>query len=365
MVFLLTTVGSVFDAVFGGLSRAGARTLFVVPNTQALLRPSTRLSSIDRDADVIAKHLTDVEVAAPLVTFSTIVTACEKKRVVRVVGVLPLSQVLESLNLASGRFVTDLDNQRDNPVAIIGHGLSEDFRCLGVDSPLVVAGRVLRVVGTLQPKGQMMLGDFDNSVFMPIRYAASFESEGTLLHRVTLVVAKPAASVDRMKLRIESVLREARGTPPRVTPDFQIITNLDVSTTMERTRSLGTIAVTCVSGVGLIAALIGFANSILASVMHRRAEIGLMRCVGATRRDIRRFFMCEALLIVAGGVGVGVLGGMASAALLLPLGGVVPVWNSVNVLIPSISAMLFGVVAAAGPADYAARLDPVVALNHE
>jgi putative ABC transport system permease protein len=118
-------------------------------------------------------------------------------------------------------------------------------------------------------------------------------------------------------------------------------------------------------GLGAVALLvggIGVANTMVISVLERRAEIGLRRSLGATRGQIRVQFVAESLLLsLAGGAG-GVLIGFAVTALYATTQTwptVVPAW----VLLGGVAAtVVIGAVAGLYPAIRAARLAPTEAL---
>ncbi|QES43009.1 ABC transporter permease [Streptomyces venezuelae] len=119
-------------------------------------------------------------------------------------------------------------------------------------------------------------------------------------------------------------------------------------------------------GLGAVALLVGgvgVANTMVISVLERRAEIGLRRALGATKGAIRLQFLAESLLLSALGGAVGaVLGAAATYAFALGRGWtpVVPPWS----LTAGFAATLvIGMVAGLYPAVGAARLHPTVALN--
>jgi len=118
-------------------------------------------------------------------------------------------------------------------------------------------------------------------------------------------------------------------------------------------------------GLGAVALLvggIGVANTMVISVLERRAEIGLRRSLGATRGQIRIQFLAESLLLSTLGGGAGVLLGSGVTAVYASLQGwptVVPTWIMGGAVA---AALLIGALAGLYPAIRAARLAPTEAL---
>ncbi|MFE9206587.1 ABC transporter permease [Micromonospora sp. NPDC007230] len=119
-------------------------------------------------------------------------------------------------------------------------------------------------------------------------------------------------------------------------------------------------------GLGAVALLVGgvgVANTMVISVLERRAEIGLRRSLGATRGQIRLQFLAESLLLSAlGGVagvvlGIAVTGGYATHQTWPTI---VPAWATAGALA---ATMLIGGAAGLYPALRAARLSPTEALT--
>jgi putative ABC transport system permease protein len=115
-------------------------------------------------------------------------------------------------------------------------------------------------------------------------------------------------------------------------------------------------------GVALLVGGVGVANTMVISVLERRAEIGLRRSLGATRGQIRVQFLAESLLLSAiGGVG-GVLLGIgvtAAYASLQSWPAVVPVWAMLGGVL---ATLVIGGIAGFYPAVRAARMSPTEAL---
>jgi len=132
-----------------------------------------------------------------------------------------------------------------------------------------------------------------------------------------------------------------------------------------------------VGGLALLVAALGVANTMMMAIYERTREIGVLKALGASRREIRAMFTIEAGLI-------GLIGGFFGLILGTLLGrlvdwiahryliaegvtgvgqlSIVPLWLALGSLI---FAALIGIVAGLYPAGRAAKLDPVTALRHE
>jgi putative ABC transport system permease protein len=116
---------------------------------------------------------------------------------------------------------------------------------------------------------------------------------------------------------------------------------------------------------------VGIINIMLVSVTERTMEIGVMKAVGATRRNILTQFFWEGLLLtsISGLIGV-VLSAAFMGLLQALLTGKMPGWDPPRLVpwsaaLAVISLSICGVVAGIYPASKAAALDPIEALRKE
>ncbi|MGI5211786.1 ABC transporter permease [Plantactinospora sp. CA-290183] len=112
--------------------------------------------------------------------------------------------------------------------------------------------------------------------------------------------------------------------------------------------------------VALVVGGVGVANTMVISVLERRAEIGLRRALGTIRGQIRLQFLCESLLLSTLGGVAGVLIGSAVTAGYAGYRSwspVIPVWALAGGVVATMMAGLY-------PAGRAARLPPSQALSH-
>jgi putative ABC transport system permease protein len=119
-----------------------------------------------------------------------------------------------------------------------------------------------------------------------------------------------------------------------------------------------------------VPSLIALINTLGINVLERTREIGMMRAVGATRKQVRRMILAESLLLTAAGTAFGILGGLWLGYVLVGAinvaGFPVPyTFPFVGFLLTIAVGLLFGVIGALIPARHAARLDIVRALAYE
>ena len=106
-------------------------------------------------------------------------------------------------------------------------------------------------------------------------------------------------------------------------------------------------------------------NIMLASVMERRSEIGLLRAVGARQVDIVRHFLIETAVIAIVGAVAGVIIGVVIAYMIAAFANWAVAWSVIGNVLAIAVCIAFAVGFGVYPALAAAKLDPVVALQSE
>jgi putative ABC transport system permease protein len=179
------------------------------------------------------------------------------------------------------------------------------------------------------------------------------------------VVADPAA-LTSVKERIDTYFADSDAA--QLQPDnyeLSARTSGDIADGLEELINRLTRFVTGLALISLLVGAIGIANIMLVSVTERTREIGIMKAVGATNRDVLLLFLGEAALL--GGIGallalpVGIAGGWITTQYAEIGFALAPVWFAIAVAV----GVLVGVVAGLYPAWRAARVDPIDALRYE
>jgi putative ABC transport system permease protein len=250
-------------------------------------------------------------------------------------------------SLAGGRWLTAATARY--PSVVLG---SVAARRLGNVPTVYLGGRWWTVVGVLRPVP--LAPELDQSVL--IGWAAaktylSFDGHPTTVY---------TRSVESQVEAVRAVL--ARTANPSNPTEVDVSKPSDALPAKRATNATFTALLLGLGAVALLVGGIGVANTMVISVLERRAEIGLRRSLGATRGRIRAQFVAESLLLSLLGGAAGVLLGYlvtGAYATTQSWPTVVPLWA----LAGGVGATLvIGAVAGLYPAIRAARLAPTEAL---
>jgi putative ABC transport system permease protein len=285
---------------------------------------------------------------------------------VLIFGVTPPYQLVQDYTFAAGTPLGDPDVRERRPVAVIGYDVADklfDVPESGVGRRIRVAGNEVTVKGIIARKGRMLGQSFDGFILLPF---STFESwYGRRKTTVVSVKMSSAEEIPAAMSRAQEAMRIAHGLRPADPDDFTVDkADALVAFWRQLTRLLFT-AIPAVVCIGIVVGGIVIMNIMLMTVNERTREIGIRKSLGATRGDIRRQFLIEAVVLTTIGGVQGVLGGWGLAAAvssLTPLPAKVTLWSvAVALALGAGAGILFGVF----PATRAARLDPITALRAE
>jgi putative ABC transport system permease protein len=215
----------------------------------------------------------------------------------------------------------------------------------------------MRVIGTLAERGHQLGMQIDESVFIPTPTGMRMANRSSL-NRIMLDL-HPKADATLAIEEVRALLIERHDEE-----DFTCIAQDSVVESLTSILTILTLSVAGIAAVSLAVAGIGIMNVMLVSVSERTDEVGLMKAVGATHRQILVIFLLEAALLSL----LGGLLGLAAGTGLVWIGNwlypavpaATPYWAIGAVLALSLgTGIVFGVL----PAWRAAELDPVTALR--
>ncbi|MGP3960145.1 ABC transporter permease [Nonomuraea sp. 3N208] len=241
------------------------------------------------------------------------------------------------------------------PAAVLGSAAAQRLGVgsVGQDTQVVVGGQRFSVVGVLNPVA--LATDLDSAVMVGWPVAEErLDFDG---HPTTLYTRSEEA-------KLEAVRQVLAGTAnPEAPNEVDVSRPSDALAAKQATSQAFANLLLGVGAVALLVGGVGVANTMVISVLERRAEIGLRRSLGATRGQIRTQFLAESLLLSAMGGAGGVLLGTAVTmgyALYSGWPSVVPAWATVGGLAATLA---IGAMAGLYPAVRASRLSPTEALS--
>jgi len=317
------------------------------------------------DAEAISEVSPNVESLAPVRTASEQIANGERRAEATLLATTPSFARTEELALAGGRFVADADVSDAKRVIVLGHELRELLFPYDepVGSGVRIGGEWYSVVGALEPRelsrqgGRMSGRNLNRVAFVPL---SCLPRERGLLDEIAVRIDDPGKVRDSARL-IESVVRRRH----RGALDFEIVVPQELLAGYERARFQFNVVVGAVAALSLLVGGIGIMNIMLANVSERIREIGIRRSLGASREDITRQFLAEALLLTTVGGIAGIVLGFALALGISSYAGWPTAVSVRAILAALILAAATGIGFGLYPAMQAARSSPVEALRRE
>jgi putative ABC transport system permease protein len=323
-------------------------------------------------------------------------TARYRERVLdaRVIGTIPEYADVHKFEMASGRFLTEVDDKDRTNYCVLGSEAADIL--FPFEDPIgkvaQIRGFDFTVIGVIRERmptggsgGSQAAEEYNKDIYIPlntstarfgeiisVRTSGSRMNEKVQFNQVTITVS----DIDRVRPvgeAIKSILDQEHGSKK----DWVVTIPLDRLEEAERAKTRFLTLMAMIASISLLVGGIGIMNIMLATVTERTREIGIRRALGAKQRDIVMQFLVEAVVQTTVGGLCGVVIGIASVYTVPALWDVLRDWEWFTgpalpaklhvpiIFISLVFSVFVGVAFGLYPAWRASKLDPIEALRHE
>lgn len=365
-VILLTSIGEGTRVyVLSQFTQFGTNIIAVNPGKSktlgipGVLGGTTRKLTID-DAEALMR-VPGIETVVPVTMGLARVESGERGRSVSVLGATPDLPALWKFGARQGSFWPKGDPRRGSAVAVLGPKLARGL--FGERSPLGevvrIAGGRFRIIGVMEPKGQMMGFDIDDIAIVPVASALRLFNQSELFE-IDIVYANVRETA-RVEAEVKRLLTVRHGDE-----DFSVTTQEAMLDVFGKVMDVITMSVGAIAGISLLVGATGILTMMWIAVGERTGEIGLLRALGATREQVQAVFLAEATALATLGGALGIALGLGLGVLLRLAVPGLPVETPMRFVLAGLAvSFATGIVAGVAPARRAAALDPIEALRAE
>lgn len=271
-------------------------------------------------------------------------------------------ETISNLSLAVGSFITDDDDENKEKVCVLGASVAEEIFGSAIEaygSVIYIDDRLYVVNGVLESMGTVASGiSPDDSIFIPYATGVKYLVGSSVRPIITVL----AADVNNVEGVIEEVTAVLATSYPNAEFTFE-----DAGSKMEAAEASNqilTMLLIAMAAIVFVVGGIGIMNVLFVSVKERTNEIGILKAIGCSKRDILLEFLAEAAAISLIG---GVLGNLVSLAVapIVQYLGVRVELSALAFLIALVFAVGTGTIFGFYPAYKASNLVPVEALGAE
>ena len=273
---------------------------------------------------------------------------------------------MANFKMAEGRFYTEEEVRTVRKICVLGATVVKNLFDGGnpVGQTLKVNGSNYLVIGTTVAKGALSWFDPDDQIFIPITTAQKRLFGLKHVQSIDIQV-KNMGDIETIKQDVETLLRRRHNLRQNRKNDFYVQNSAEWLNSWGQAAKTFQFLLGGIATISLLVGGIGIMNIMLVSVTERTREIGIRIAIGAKKREIRKQFLIESVLIsfLGGSIGIGL--GILVSRVASQMGDLDTVVSLQSVLLAFGFSVGIGIFFGLYPATKASNLNPIDALRYE
>jgi putative ABC transport system permease protein len=272
-----------------------------------------------------------------------------------------------TVEIAEGRFISQVEFNSGKPVVVIGNKIVENLlettSDAAVGKKIKIFGLQTEVIGVMKKQGNNTFGNSsDDQMIVPVNFARNHLDMRNMQGAI-IVKAKPGIPLDEMRDELSGVMRAVRKLKPKAEDNFAINQTDIISKGFDALFKVIGLVGWIIGGFSLLVGGFGIANIMFVSVKERTRIIGIQKSLGAKKYFILLQFLFEAVFLSLLG---GILGLIIVFLLTFTISQVFDFALTLtfkNIMLGISVSALIGFVSGLVPSWNASRLDPVEAMR--
>lgn len=354
------------------------------------------------DAISIKKTIPSVKLISPEIILDTYVINNGKQNSIKLIGISSSYFESSNIHLEKGKIFSDYQDNNALPVCIVGKKVEKKLftgeSALG--KHIKVKNVWLQIIGVIEEKfisdkAQENLGirDLNQDIYIPLKtFLVRYRDRKIITDKPLntggggiMIISNQNGpkkklsrgnyhQIDKLTVQVSNS-NELKATAEVLSKmlkrrhndvlDFEITIPIQLLKQQQKTKQIFNIVLIIIAGISLLIGGIGIMNIMLASVLERTKEIGIIRAIGATEEDVILQFLSESVLISVGGGLIGIIVGIIGAYVIEMVSGIETILSLGSIMLSFFIAVMIGLIFGIFPAKAAANKRPIEALRDE
>lgn len=353
------------------------------------------------DVKSIQKNVPSVAKISPEIVLETYVTTKGRQNSIKLIGVTKEFFSVSNIDIEDGKNFSDVQINNALPVCVIGRKIEKKLFTgeSAIGKKIKVKDVWLQVVGVIEEKqisdkAQENLGirDLNLDVYIPIKtFLVRYRDRKIIVDKAPeegnvvffgdnsngpkkRIPRGNYHQIDKLTIQVKNSekINATADLVGRILKrkhngmvDFEISIPIQELKQQQKTKQIFNVVLSIIAGISLLIGGIGIMNIMLASVLERTKEIGIIRAIGATQQDVILQFLSESVLISIGGGIIGIFLGIISSYAIEFATGIETILSLSSITLSFFVATAIGLIFGIAPARSAASKSPIEAIRYD